>query len=166
MRNLLAAITFLGFGLSAVGQSNSAPPAGSDWSHVQAITPGTKIQLLAKSGKSDCRLQGVDSDGLTCSTGTGRSAVFARPDIWKIEIVHRGRSAALAGGIGVGLGFGIDVALSKGVFQGGKVKGNVAVASGAAGGLVLAPLGYFGGWIRETVYTAPPSSPALHPNTP
>jgi hypothetical protein len=79
-----------------------------------------------------------------------------RVEILQVQIISRGKSAALAAGIGVGAGFAVDVALSKGVFDGGKIKGGVAVASGALGGLIVAPLGYFGGWIRHTVYTAAP----------
>jgi hypothetical protein len=154
MRTSILLLAVLATGGLGHGQALTSP-AGSEWSHVEALTAGTYIHVLAKRHNLKCSVKKVDEDGLVCLKGSAEVSL-PRVEILQVQIISRGKSAALAAGIGVGAGFAVDVALSKGVFDGGKIKGGVAVASGALGGLIVAPLGYFGGWIRHTVYTAAP----------
>ncbi len=154
MRILSIAIVVLGCGSTLLGQSTTTPSAGPAWGRVQALSTGTSLHVQARS-KLNCRLQSVDVDSLTCRKGS-RTVIFPRAEIVKIQVVKRGVSAVLGAGIGAGAGFAIDEGLSVPIFKGGHVKGSVAVAATGIGAAVLAPAGYFGGWIRETVYTAAP----------
>ncbi len=136
------------------GQSTPSPSAGPSWGRVQALSAGTSLHVQARS-KLNCRLQSVDADSLVCRKGS-RTVILPRTEIVKIQVVKRGVSTVLAAGIGAGAGFAIDEGLSVPIFKGGHVKGSVAVAATGIGAAVLAPIGYFGGWIRETVYVAAP----------
>lgn len=146
-------LVVLGCGSSLIGQSTSTPSAGPAWGRVQALSAGTSLHVQARS-TLNCRLQSADADSLVCKKGS-QTVILPRGEIVKIQIVRRGVSAVLAAGIGAGAGFAIDEGLSAPIFKGGHVKGSVAVAATAVGAAVLAPVGYFGGWIRETTYVAP-----------
>jgi len=156
MRKLVCVISLIGIWISIPmhGQSTAAPQRG--WSAVQALTPGTKIHVVAKAGAMDCVLDRVDSDALVCRRGHEKTeTAFSLAEIKKIQIMQRGTSAVLAGGIGAGVGIGTAMAVSKGIGFGGGMKASVAVASVGLGAVVFAPIGYFSGMIRHTVYNAP-----------
>jgi hypothetical protein len=154
MRTPIFSLILLAVGVSCHGQAPTVP-AGSEWSHVEALSAGTSIHVSATHQALNCRVKHADDASLVCLKGS-TEVNLPRAEVLRVQIVSRGKSAALAAGIGVGAGFAVDAAISKGVLDGGKIKGGVAVASGAVGGLILAPFGYFGGWVRHTIYTATP----------
>jgi hypothetical protein len=130
----------------------TAPPAGSNWQHIQALPSGTNIYLTTRSGTMRCTLTAVDADSLTCTRG--KSTVFQRSEIKTVKLPHRGRSTAILGGVGAGLG----VAVVKGLASSWGLrtaKGSVYAGGAGIGAVVFGPIGYFTDFARSTVYRAP-----------
>jgi hypothetical protein len=63
----------------------TAPPAGSDWQHLQGLPAGASIQVTAKGSHANCVPLSVDSDTLNCARG--KNLVFQRTDILIVKIL-------------------------------------------------------------------------------
>jgi hypothetical protein len=83
-------------------QAGSVLAAGSKWQRVEALPPGTKIDVSARSGSKRCFFKSADATSLTC-VAKGE-IVFQQAEIKAIKIRHRGRSAAVGAAIGAGVG--------------------------------------------------------------
>ena len=104
MRAILLSLS-LGIALSAAAQQPAQPPAGANWQHVQALPPGTAIQVKTRTSNAKCALKSVDTDSLTCIHG--KDLIFQRSEIRSITVPHRGRSIGVGAAIGAGAGFGL-----------------------------------------------------------
>jgi hypothetical protein len=162
MRNFVFAIALLST-LSSAAQQPTQPRAGSNWQHVQVLPVGASISVKSRTSHQNCILKSVDADTLTCTHG--KDIVFQRPDIRSITIPRRGRSTLIATGIGIGAGAILGAATANpctaaemhqflGCFL-STSRGDMALAVGAVGGVIAAPIGYFTNFARSTVYKAP-----------
>ena len=81
------------------------PPAGSNWSRVQALPPHTGLHLTTDHGGHGCHVFAVSDDSLTCEGG-GRKAgrVFQKAEIQHIKLTHYVRSTLVGAGVGGGIG--------------------------------------------------------------
>jgi len=155
MRKLLAAL--LAFtALSATAQqvvpsSVVAPPAGSNWQHVQVLPVGTSINVKARSSHASCKVKRVDADSLTCTDK--KDIAFQRTDVVSIKISRRGRSTLIGLAAGAGGAGAIGAAATKSDSFGGKP--GAALVYGLLGGLGGMTIGYFTDFSRSTVYQAP-----------
>ena len=155
MRKILAtllAFTTLSASAQQPAQQPVQPPAGSNWSHVEALPAGTNIYVTTRSGTMKCSLAAVDADSLTCTHG--KSTVFERSKVMAVKLPHRGLSTAILGEAGAGLG----VAVVKGVASSWKLsgaKGSIYAGGAGIGAVVFGPIGYFTDFARSTVYRAP-----------
>jgi hypothetical protein len=137
----------------ASGQATAKP--GSDWSRVQALPPGTTLHVKAVKNGGLCHLKSTSAEGLICE-GTGGKSFHPVSDIRAVQIAHRGRSAAILGAVGAGVGVGVVAASSKAIGFGGGAKGAVFAGGVGLGALVFAPIGFFSDAFRgETIYSAP-----------
>jgi hypothetical protein len=122
---------------------------------VEAVTPGTTLYVNAKGGHTSCKVKSVSDEAIACS---GKSALYARADIWSIKIGHRGRSAligAIPGGVLMAAG-GIGQATENctGKFFCGLGPAVVEVG-GVAIAVVGASVGALTDFSKSTIYTAP-----------
>jgi hypothetical protein len=88
-------------------QSPSAamqPPAGSNWEHVKALPPNTKVHVTTDHGGKTCRIFAVSDETLTCAKGSQAGAALQRTGIKHIKLTHYVRSALVGAGIGGGIG--------------------------------------------------------------
>ncbi len=150
----LLAFTTLAAAAQQPALTPTTSPAGSNWQHVQALPFGTKIYVTTQVRVSalECTLTAVDADSLACTHG--RSTVFQRSEIKAVKLPHRGRSTAILGGVGAGLG----IAVVKGVASAWgfrNAKGPVYAGGAGIGAVLFGPLGYLSDVSRSTVYTAP-----------
>jgi hypothetical protein len=153
MRKLLLALTLLGTGVSASGQT--APPQDRWWEHLQTIPAGSQLRVTALVGNQfsqmrtvACTFVSADAAGITCTRHT-RAITFARSEVREIQTDKRLTAAAIGAGIGAGVGIGVEAATAHGLgFK--SSKGSVVAASAGAGAILLAPVGYLLGW--HTVY--------------
>jgi hypothetical protein len=142
--------------VASTQQPAPAPPAGSNWAHVQALPPNTYLHVNAKKSHAICYLTAVDAESLSCSkdTGVGHAQVsFQRSEITTIKLARRGRSAVLGGTILGGAG------AIAGAVQGSRsnyyaVKGAWAMIYGFSGMFAGAPLGYLTDFSASTIYRA------------
>ena len=68
--------------LSATAQqSTSAPRAGSNWQHLEALPEGTSIRVKSTNRSAACKLKSVDADSLTCARGAEKDIVFQRAEV-------------------------------------------------------------------------------------
>jgi len=134
-----------------------APPAGSNWQHVQALPVGTSINVKARKSRLNCKLKSVDDDSLTCAQA--KDIVFQRTDILTIKIPHRGRSAlvgtAIGGGTGAIIGFAAGTNNNSGFFGPNFLRGAITAVFGIGGGAIGAVIGGTTDFTRSTVYKAP-----------
>jgi hypothetical protein len=165
MRQSLAVLLVLS-ALCAPAQQptqQAAPPAGSNWQHVQALPIGASISVKARTGHQNCILKTVDADSLTCIHG--KDFLFQRTDVRSITIPRHGRSTLIAAGIGIGAGVAIGAATynpctaaEQKTFLGCLQifsRGDLALVGGVVGGVIAAPIGYFTNFAKSTVYKAP-----------
>ena len=162
MRTLLFSLVLApAIGGFAQQPTPTAPPAGSNWQHVEALPAGASLQVRARKSHANCTLRSVDADSLTCTRK--KDLVFQRADILTINIPRRGRSTLIAMGIGAGIGAGVGAATSgcsaakKSSFFGCFL--TPTRPQGAAIGAVLlgvigAPIGAISDFAQSTVYKA------------
>lgn len=137
-------------------QTPPSAPAGSNWSHVQALPPNTYLHVNAHKRHAICFLTAVREDGLSCSKDTGvghKELSFTRDEIATIKLARRGRSAVLGATILGGAG-----AIAGGI-QGTRsnyfaVKGAWAMIYTFSGAFAGAPIGYLTDFSASTVYRA------------
>lgn len=132
------------------------PPQGSNWQHVQALPPGTSIQVKTRSSKVKCAVKSVDADSLTCLHG--KDLVFQRGEIRSITVPHKGRSAWVGAAIGAGAGFGIGAGVSAsegGWFSGAGWDALSGAIVGVVGGAIGALTGGLTDFTHSTIYKAP-----------
>ena len=141
--------TLLLCAIPALGQQAAAPPAGSNWQHVEVLPTGTTLRVNTKSRHVTCKLKSINVDSLTCLQGFDQSkeTLFQRTEITSIRLPHRGRSTL------VGLGIGAGGAAAIGLSCGDKAFCIVA------GSLTFVPVGAIAGFLtdftRSTVYKTP-----------
>ncbi len=81
------------------------PPAGSNWAHVKALPPETRVHITTDHGGKTCRIFAVSDDALTCAKGGNTAgAVLQRQEIKYIKLAHYLRSTLVGAGIGGGAG--------------------------------------------------------------
>ena len=140
-------------------QPSPAPPAGSDWQHVQALPAGASIIVKARKSHAGCKLKSVDADSVTCTHG--KDLVFQRVDIVSIRIPHRGRSTLIGLAVGGGIGAVIGVATGDSGCSGKAFcfniigRGTAAAIGGVSLGAVGTLIGGLTDFSRSTVYKAP-----------
>jgi hypothetical protein len=102
---LLSYLPLTSFTAEAQQTSAPQPPAGSNWSRVEALPPHTGLHLTTDHGGHSCRVFAVNDDTLTCE-GSGRTAgrVFQRAEIRHIKLTHYVRSTLVGAGVGAGIG--------------------------------------------------------------
>lgn len=158
MRNFLVVTVLLLTGSSAQGQQHSqAPLPGSNWERVRALPANSMVYVDASSHHGRCSLEAVDAESLTCTSGK-KDSVVQRADIKSIKLSHRGRSTALAAGVGAGIGAILGAAGTSSGNGGGFIvinRGAVAAVGAVGGALIGAPIGYFTDLNRSTIYRAP-----------
>ena len=140
----------LAMAMALTGQAQRAAVAsGSDWSHVQALPPGTKIYISASGGGAHCYFKSADAETLTCVKQA--DIKFARAVVKSVKIDHRGRSALAGMALGAGIGVGaIESAYNNAWYPLRRWDAGLLVGGvfGTAGGLV----GNFTDFTRSTVY--------------
>lgn len=140
--------------LPASGQQNLPDaPSVRDWRKVEALTPSRTVSVDSKGSHSSCIVQHTDADSLACTGATS----FQRANVRSVRIHHRWRSAAVAGGIGFGLGAVIGAASGRSCAPNTFClnfvsRGELATGFGAALGVVGLPVGYFTDFTGTTVY--------------
>jgi hypothetical protein len=161
MRTLFLALLLVpSIGTFAQQATSSAPAAGSNWQHVQALPIGASLQIKARKGRANCELKSVDTESLTCTNG--KDIVFQQSDILTIKIPHRGRSTLIGLAAGAGTGAIIGAATgSPGCTQGQAFCLNIidrtalVEIGGVAFGAIGAIVGVATDFSRSTVYKAP-----------
>jgi hypothetical protein len=129
---------------TALAQS---PAAGSNWDHLKALPPATKLHVSADKGGATCKLVSVDDATLICGKHT-----FQRPDVKSVKLTRYGLSYGVGAAVGAGAGAGIGLAVIKDtIVENDKGKGaGIGLAIGAGiGALVAGPADLFKG---PTVY--------------
>jgi hypothetical protein len=142
-------------------------PAGSNWGHVKALPPLTKVHITTDHGGKTCRIFAVSDDSLTCAKRSNNAgAELQRAEIKHIKLAHAVRSTLVGGAIGFGVGAtagaiggrtkpcptGQAFCLS-GLGIGG---GDVAAIGGIAGGLLGSIVGGTTDFARgSSIYTRP-----------
>jgi hypothetical protein len=153
MSKLLAALLVFTT-LTATAQQSAlpptAPPAGTNWQHVQALPIGTEVYLNAKPRHVVCEIRSTSADTLTC-TERAKDIAFERSEISSIKITHAGRSAL----IGLGVGAGAGAAIGEAGCRGGGGGGLCGSVFGSALGLAGLVIGITTDFFRSTVYKAP-----------
>ena len=154
---LFAILTFPAFSTSSAQPAAAAPPAGSNWQHVQALPIGTGIRVTASKHPVVCTLTAVNADTLACDHDYRfevHNLVFQRAQIRTIKLTRRGRSALFGGAIGAGAGATIGgiQGINSNYFA---VHGAFAMIYAFAGAFAGAPIGYFTDFNASTVYRAP-----------
>ena len=93
--------------------------AGSDWTRVRQMDPGTSIRLSSQRGITICSFVAADDTSLTCSqtriivfVPVRRRLLFGRQEITTVKLSRRPLSilagAAIGGGAGLGIGAAVD----------------------------------------------------------
>ena len=150
LRRLFLVFTAILFAAAANAQ---APAAGSNWDHLKALPPNTRMHVSADKGGHTCRLVSVDDASLICGSHT-----FARAEVKKVKLTRYGVSYAAGAGIGAGVGLGVGLGLASGTQDGffkdskGQFGGIGAGVGAALGALVTGPADLFRG---PTVYRRP-----------
>ncbi|HEY0784421.1 MAG TPA: hypothetical protein VGD62_01035 [Acidobacteriaceae bacterium] len=135
------------------------PKAGSNWQHVQALPPGTGIEVKDSSSQVRCKLTLVTEDQLTCMHGS-KPAVFARTEVRWVRVPHRERSALIGAGAGGGvLAISFFAATTNNnkdaLFGSNFLRGEATGVGALAGGLIGGAIGAATDFSRSTVYKAP-----------
>jgi hypothetical protein len=98
--------------------ASAQPKAGSDWSKVEAIQPGTMIRISSERRPTVCSFVKADDDSLTCTkTQTiffipiTRRLVYARQEVRLLKLSRQFLSGLTGAGIGAGAGAGIGAGL-------------------------------------------------------
>ena len=154
---ILAALT-LCTALTANAQSAPAP-AGSNWSRVQALPPGTGLHINGLP-HTTCTFASADADNITCSKSGGKSVTYARAGIKSIKLTHRLRSTLVGTGIGAGtgaiFGFAVGTDHSHGFFGDNAFRGAITLFFGTIGAVVGTPIGALTDFTAgSAIYKAP-----------
>lgn len=133
----------------------AAKTEGSNWQRVQALPSGTSVRLKTVKRQLNCKIKAVDAESITCLPGG--SAMFQRTEVTSVKISRRGRSSAIAAGVGGGAGLilgaaGTDRCSS---FCVGPTRGEATLAGALGGAIIGAPIGYFANFGGSTIYKAP-----------
>ena len=156
MRTFLLAL-MLAPALSAPTQQPAqqpvAPPAGSNWQHVQALPSGTSLYVNANGDTRRCTLTSVDADTLTCAHG--KQMTFQRTAIKSIKIPRRTASTLITAGLGAGVGVVTVAGASAAIGFGGYAKGTVYAGGAGIGAVLFGAIGFLADDARSTVYKAP-----------
>jgi len=145
--------------VSASGQISTV--AANDWSRVNSVSQGTKLEIKLKNGKTiGGRLTNVSDSGLSVSA-KDKSVDVKREDVSAVYQVT-GKSATKAAliGMGVGAGVGLGVGLSGRSNDGFEKIENAATAGltvlGAGAGALVGYLVGRSGRKKELIYQAQP----------
>lgn len=122
--------------------------AGSDWTRVEALQPGTLLRVSSGSRPSVCSFVAADSDSLTCmKTQTifffpvKRKLVFSQPEVISVKLSRQGISGLVGAGIGAGAGAGIGAAIDASAKDQVEEGHLVTVLFGILGGVMGAGIG-------------------------
>ncbi|HEX9201615.1 MAG TPA: hypothetical protein VF865_18805 [Acidobacteriaceae bacterium] len=92
--------------------------AGSDWSRVQAIQPGTLIRVSSQHRPTVCSFVKADDDSLTCTkTQTiffipvTHRLLYSRQEVTLLKLSRQFLSGLTGAGIGAGAGAGIGAGI-------------------------------------------------------
>lgn len=135
---------------TAWAQQTSLPDSpGADWGRVETLPPGVNLHLAGSFGKRECKISSATTDALICESSS--RLILRKSEIGSIKEEHRGRSAAVMGALGAGIGVLVVAATGSALgFTG--VKGTVAAGGAAIGAVIFAPIGYFADPTASTVY--------------
>lgn len=129
--------------LSSAASAQDTPAATGDWSGLKTVTPGSKLAVKLKSGKTvKGKLSGISDTALSLSVGD-KTVDFNRDDVHRVHRVG-GQKAAQATliGAGVGAGMGVVAGVAGGDEDGfGPTKSQAAAALGVVGAGVGALVG-------------------------
>ncbi len=137
--------------------AQAAPPAGSDWSRVRALQPGTRIHVAARQHRRiACDLLSVSDTDLSCLQPrhffVRRQATFARDQVLVVSMSRTALSSVAGAGLGAGVGVAIGVGVDQGAtraedpnlpeFTFGILGGIVGMAFGSATDFLSGPVIY------------------------
>ena len=139
--------------------SAQQPKAGSNWTNVEALPPGTKIDLKTRTEHIHCAITSVNEVVLNCAKGSSAPLMVGRPDVLSIRIGHRTRSALIGGGVGGGAlaiaGFAVTTGGSNNdLFGKNFLRGQVTAASLGIGAVIGGGIGALTDFSKSTIYKA------------
>lgn len=104
--------------LLACSGATRAQQAGSDWTKVQAIVPGTLIRVSSQHRPTICSFIAADSDTLTCTKTQSiffipvtHRLVYLKPEVTMVKLSRQFISVLAGAGMGAGVGAGIGAGL-------------------------------------------------------
>jgi hypothetical protein len=104
--------------VSAAATARAQPPAGSDWSRVEAIQAGTMVRISSQRRPTICSFVKADADSLTCMkkqtvffVPVTRRLFYNRQEVTLIKLSRQFLSGLAGAGIGAGAGAGIGAGL-------------------------------------------------------
>jgi hypothetical protein len=153
VRTILLLLALVPALCASAQQPTPAPPAGSNWQHVQALPAGTSIYVNANGDTTKCTLTSVDADTLICTRS--KPITFQRIAIKSIKVPRRTASTLIMAGLGAGLGAVVVAATSSAIGFGGHAKGSVYAGGAGIGAVQFGTVGFFTDGARSTVYKAP-----------
>lgn len=125
---------------SCIAAMAQAPAAGSNWEHLKALPPNTRLHVSGDKMSHTCKLVSVDDAELVCGKYT-----FPRTEVKQVKLTRYGTSylggAAIGAGAGAGIFIGVNQA-DKGSYLSvskGKAAGAGLLVGAVIGTLVTGP---------------------------
>jgi hypothetical protein len=147
LRSLASLVLSCALATTVFAQS---PAAGSNWEHLKALPPNTRVHVSGDKMGHTCKLISVGDAELVCGKYT-----FPRAEVKQVKLTRYGTSyiggAAIGAGAGAGVFLGVNHA-NKGSFLSvsqGQAAGAGLVVGAVIGTLVTGPADLFKG---PTVY--------------
>jgi hypothetical protein len=143
--------------VTASGQTSTV--AANDWSRLNSVSPGTKLEIKLKSGKTiGGELNNVSDSGLSVSA-KGKSVDLKREDVSAVyQVTKKSATKGALIGLGVGAGVGLGVGLSGRSNDGFQKIENAATAGltvlGAGAGALVGYLVGRSGRKKDLIYQA------------
>jgi len=142
--------------------ASAQPKAGSDWSKVEAIQPGTMIRVSSQHRPTVCSFVKADDDSLTCTRtrtiffiSITHRLVYMKQEVALVKLSRQFLSGLTGAGIGAGAGAGIGAGIESQQSSnedGHLVSAVFAILGGAIGAGVGSTTDFLAG---PVVYRAP-----------
>ncbi|WP_213807077.1 hypothetical protein [Granulicella sp. dw_53] len=106
------------FAITAPSALQAQAHAGSDWTRVQQIDPGTMLHIASQHRPAICSFVSAEADSLTCTQTRSHFFIratqtlhFTRQEITSIKLSRKPLSLLAGAAIGAGAGAGIGAAV-------------------------------------------------------